>query len=195
MEAIILKPTRRYYLLQKKKAYELLGKVCIKCGFSDWRALQIDHINGKGETTGFGTYKEVIKDPSRFQLLCSNCNWIKRHENREGYQILDPFAPIEPLEVFIKHPKVISKTPIMHKYSRHVTSEVSAWIDSLDIPKTLAEAVEITGETECFKCHSKNLLKKPILYIKGNPPHHLIIYTCPKCGFEGSYKRVCEVWQ
>lgn len=72
---------------------ERLGGVCAKCGFTDWRALQIDHVFGDG-------YLERKKDRSmnplddrhriitgfkngRYQLLCSNCNWIKRYENNE----------------------------------------------------------------------------------------------------------------
>ena len=68
----------------------LLGDCCAQCGFSDSRALQIDHINGGGnkeriqmksntklytKILSFGTYG--------YQLLCANCNWIKRVENKE----------------------------------------------------------------------------------------------------------------
>lgn len=57
----------------------------------DERVLQIDHVNGGGSgrarrLTGTTTrYKEVITNaPSgRFQLLCANCNWIKRFERKE----------------------------------------------------------------------------------------------------------------
>lgn len=73
---------------------EYLGGCCVRCGFSDIRALQIDHVNGGGtrEKRNGGTYQmyrrlyrmvlnnEVIRD---YQVLCANCNWIKRHENHE----------------------------------------------------------------------------------------------------------------
>jgi len=62
---------------------------CNKCGFSDLRALQIDHIFGGGVThlkkTNGRLYPWIIKNnfPVGFQVLCANCNWIKRFENNE----------------------------------------------------------------------------------------------------------------
>src|SRR3990167_6944100 len=60
---------------------------CKKCGFSDIRALQIDHIDGGGSkhhkeldrSKSGRLYKWIIKNnfPSGFQILCANCNWIK----------------------------------------------------------------------------------------------------------------------
>lgn len=69
---------------------------CAKCGFDDIRALCIDHINGNGaehrrtmnttSSRGAGTaiYTWLRKNnyPSGFQVLCSNCNRIKEHEQR-----------------------------------------------------------------------------------------------------------------
>lgn len=78
----------------KVSAHSILGSKCVKCGFEDSRALQIDHIFGGGTKerkeykngiTQF--YKKVIesvlKKENKYQLLCANCNWIKRDENRE----------------------------------------------------------------------------------------------------------------
>jgi len=68
------------------------GRRCKKCGFSDFRALQVDHINGGGcRDLKQGLYKHgvwalyafVKKHPGKFQVLCANCNWIKRWENKE----------------------------------------------------------------------------------------------------------------
>ena len=75
----------------KNKILEKLGKKCVKCGFSDWRALQIDHISGGGkkEIKSFKNnhrsyYNSVLKDTTgKYQILCANCNWIKRYENKE----------------------------------------------------------------------------------------------------------------
>jgi hypothetical protein len=39
---------RRYRKLRRDKIIAYLGGKCIKCGFSDERALQIDHTNGGG---------------------------------------------------------------------------------------------------------------------------------------------------
>lgn len=70
---------------------EILGGKCLFCGFTDIRALQIDHIDGKSindrvmrTSTPTTYYKKVIKDSGKnYQLLCANCNWIKRSKNGE----------------------------------------------------------------------------------------------------------------
>jgi hypothetical protein len=72
----------------KEAVYNKLGNVCSRCGFSDKRALQIDHVYGGGIKAGGnrGTYyyKEILEDNNgKYQILCANCNWIKRAENGE----------------------------------------------------------------------------------------------------------------
>ena len=62
---------------------------CSHCGFADIRTLQIDHVDGGGEkhrhsmTQDF--YVWLIKNnfPDGFQVLCSNCQWIKMSVRRE----------------------------------------------------------------------------------------------------------------
>lgn len=65
---------------------------CVRCGFGDIRALSMDHINGGGgqhrrsiRKYGYGIYDWVIKNhfPPGFQVLCMNCQFIKRYEKRE----------------------------------------------------------------------------------------------------------------
>jgi hypothetical protein len=74
---------------------------CVKCNFNDPRALQVDHINGGGRKElinkfglkeGFRSggvnifkyYKHVLKDQqNKYQLLCANCNAIKKIQNKE----------------------------------------------------------------------------------------------------------------
>jgi len=73
------------------RAFLKLGRVCNRCGFSDPRALQIDHVHGGGTKEGkersgrgAGLYRRVLLDTTgKYQLLCANCNWIKRYENGE----------------------------------------------------------------------------------------------------------------
>ena len=83
---------KRY--MMKQKLFEILGgKKCVKCGFTDERALQFDHINGGGYSerkSYLSNYTGMIllyyRDPNiknKLQVLCANCNWIKRHENKE----------------------------------------------------------------------------------------------------------------
>jgi hypothetical protein len=78
----------------RMKIIEILGSKCVRCGESDWRCLQVDHIDGGGSKdliirSGSTRYKifyeEIIKGSKKFQLLCANCNWKKRYENKEGY--------------------------------------------------------------------------------------------------------------
>lgn len=81
---------RSLRLRWKYALFTLLGNRCIGCDFSDSRALRIDHIKGKGyldkRGRGLNFYRIlVLSETARkeVQLLCANCNWIKRHENKE----------------------------------------------------------------------------------------------------------------
>ena len=84
---------RRYYYKIRNKSYELLGDKCIKCGNVDRRVLQIDHIDGGGNSRkiinrgGQGRSKRILNEieagSNKYQLLCANCNIIKKHENEE----------------------------------------------------------------------------------------------------------------
>lgn len=76
-----------------------LGSECCRCGFKDWRALQVDHVNGggvaerKSARSSYALWRLVLADKTgKYQLLCANCNWIKRYENGEGCR-LDEEAP------------------------------------------------------------------------------------------------------
>jgi len=65
------------------------GYVCIRCGFDDHRALQIDHIYGNKDfdLKNSGIMDYLLENPDiayeELQILCANCNWIKRAENKE----------------------------------------------------------------------------------------------------------------
>lgn len=97
----IQKNHRNWHHERRMKAFELLGGKCANpfnlthpdwC--NDWRCLQIDHINGGGSVhynkrKTIGIISDVIKDPDRelkYQLLCANCNWIKRFKEKEHNQ-------------------------------------------------------------------------------------------------------------
>ena len=66
---------------------------CIKCGFRDMRVLQFDHINGTGaknkkkfkgqKTEMLYLYYHPLEAKKTIQVLCANCNWIKRYEKLE----------------------------------------------------------------------------------------------------------------
>lgn len=80
----------------RRNIIERLGGKCVKCGFSDIRALQIDHVRGGGnkEREELGSnramYVKIIKEiedgvVGNYQVLCANCNWIKKNENKEHW--------------------------------------------------------------------------------------------------------------
>ena len=65
-----------------------LGPKCVDCGYIDIRALEIDHIYNNGaehRKAGRGTtyYKSMLDNLDEYQVLCSNCNQIKRHEHKK----------------------------------------------------------------------------------------------------------------
>lgn len=85
---------RRYRQRKRKDTLERLGGKCARCGFGDWRALQIDHVNGGGtqERQLFKSQQTYVNfvlanNNGRYQILCANCNWIKRYEEYEERKI------------------------------------------------------------------------------------------------------------
>jgi len=85
------KSAKKHGKLLRLKVVELLGNKCARCGFSDPRALQIDHIFGGGakelkKNEYYKYLKRILAMPNpneKYQILCANCNWIKRAENKE----------------------------------------------------------------------------------------------------------------
>jgi hypothetical protein len=80
----------------KKELFTILGNKCNNCGFNDIRILQIDHVNSdgakerkflkchSGSIEYFKMILEKVKQGSKdYQLLCPNCNWIKKVERNE----------------------------------------------------------------------------------------------------------------
>lgn len=83
---------RKYSKKRRLELVALLGGKCVKCGFDDWRALQVDHVNGGGNRAvkklvgnkNIAIIKDIVGGSTEYQLLCANCNWIKRYENNEN---------------------------------------------------------------------------------------------------------------
>jgi len=81
---------------RRQKLLNKLGKNCTHCGFSDWRALQIDHINNNGyderkRESATKTYRRILamsdeEARKQYQILCANCNWIKKHETNPRFE-------------------------------------------------------------------------------------------------------------
>jgi hypothetical protein len=92
----IRKMQNALYVRQRKEIRELIFKFfdckCGRCGFSDKRALQVDHVKGGGvkeaKNNNSVTYyrrilNKLLDGSKEYQLLCANCNWIKKSENNE----------------------------------------------------------------------------------------------------------------
>ena len=84
---------RSYKAGIKAKILALYGGQCCMCSFADPRALQLDHVVPPLEKTGemlrggIGLYIAILagrRPKENFQLLCANCNWIKRHTHAES---------------------------------------------------------------------------------------------------------------
>jgi hypothetical protein len=83
-----------YYWKQRLELLDALGGKCVRCGFTDPRALNVDHVHGDGhldiKKRGYRsswprmTLQDAVANPGKYQLLCANCNSIKRVENGEG---------------------------------------------------------------------------------------------------------------
>ncbi len=87
----VLKYTRAYMIQLRGKILTHYGKgklACLQCGFTDIRALSIDHIKGSGNQ-----HRKTVKNlyhylqrnnlPGGYQTLCMNCQFIKKQELNE----------------------------------------------------------------------------------------------------------------
>jgi len=66
---------------------EYLGGKCINCGISDWRLLQVNHINGGGNEerrirTNYKTWEQILNGErsGEFDVRCANCNILHEYE-------------------------------------------------------------------------------------------------------------------
>lgn len=83
-----LTASQRYRRRLREAVLDKFGRKCAHCGFGDVRALHVDHVhgNGKQDRKRFGHstayYRDVLVNTTgKYQLLCANCNWIKRLES------------------------------------------------------------------------------------------------------------------
>jgi hypothetical protein len=95
--------TNNYRTKLREKAIQVLGGKCARCPVDDFRCLQIDHVNGGGtkERSRIGPlaiYRKIIRGASGYQLLCANCNWIKRFDEKEFVQC-KPLISLSPVSL------------------------------------------------------------------------------------------------
>ncbi len=122
-----------------------------ECTVSDRRCLQIDHINGDGvadrgrlKTVGVVNYyfNHLAEARDKIQVLCANCNWVKRHRNHEH-----------------RNGKIIRESPRIATYIAskdsclaRVTSEITGLPDYVplcaDAERFISRMVEETAYTD-----------------------------------------------
>ena len=84
----VARHNKKYGRKLRKAALAMLGGKC-KCGEDDADVMCVDHVDGNGrqDRKSLGgsnqMYRDVVENPHNYQLLCHNCNWIKRHEREE----------------------------------------------------------------------------------------------------------------
>lgn len=86
----------------KDRVFAKYGPKCAQCGFSDVRALHLDHVNNDGfldrkQVDALGVRRgsrvsilqKALKDTAgRFQILCANCNVTKAWEFEKSRRAL-----------------------------------------------------------------------------------------------------------
>jgi hypothetical protein len=79
----------KYYQSRRKRVIDMLGGVCAHCGLLNTNILHVDHKNGGGTIARTKSSRIVFDDIltrgliEQYQLLCPNCNWVKRTTNNE----------------------------------------------------------------------------------------------------------------
>ena len=79
--------SRRAKQKLRRTLFDTYGHECVRCGFDDKRALTLDHKlnNGAEERANLGergVYRRAARNylPDEYQILCMNCQFIKRRE-------------------------------------------------------------------------------------------------------------------
>jgi hypothetical protein len=75
------KQHRKYKTKLKVKVFAQYGNACNGCGSTVQEILELNHLNGGGcqerkriGRNGYGIYRNALKEPSKYNLLCRICN-------------------------------------------------------------------------------------------------------------------------
>jgi hypothetical protein len=106
--------------------------ICARCGEKEIGFLEIDHIKGVIEDDGRGgnaLVKYIINNnfPENYQVLCTNCNWLKHRENQK-------LTLSQTKENIRSREKVLKlKTEVFLHYSKGLPECNCCGIDTLDV--------------------------------------------------------------
>lgn len=76
-------------VIKRKEVIVGYGGKCVCCGEAEWKFLTLDHPNSDGQKDRAKyrmqldqLYGYVIANnfPKEYQLLCMNCNWVRRYD-------------------------------------------------------------------------------------------------------------------
>jgi len=106
--------------------------ICARCGEKEIGFLEIDHVKGVIEKDGRGGHalvKYIIDNnfPENYQILCTNCNWLKHREN----QRLTLSQTKENIRCRTKNLKL--KEEVFSHYSKGLPKCNCCGIDTLDV--------------------------------------------------------------
>lgn len=139
-------------------------------GCDDTRCLQIDHKNGKGRQaailagSSYRHYQEILNDSdiiTKYQLLCANCNWIKRrvkNENGGGRKPLSKKLSVRGRDSYIS-------------VFRALVNSLSTLQNQKAIKKAETQISKLKSRLELDGVDTKELLSE------GGTPRH-----CENCG-------------
>jgi hypothetical protein len=154
--------TRTLYF--KNIIYDILGRKCVRCGYDDdIDCLQLDHINGNGRKQRgsksirnfycyYASNHDIIK--SDLQILCVNCNWLKRLEDRE--------------KRLKSNPQVLKNT----KSSEYFRTYSIMWRQ-----KQKHKLFKILGGSICIRCKQNNEMLLQIDHIEDGGTKERRIFT------------------
>jgi hypothetical protein len=74
------------YAVARTQALVTLGGRCVRCGIDNLVLLVIDHVvalMGARRPSSYALFREVAAGAPGYQLLCHNCNFLKRLEQGE----------------------------------------------------------------------------------------------------------------
>ena len=158
---------------------------CVHCGIKNVNILTIDHIEGGGLKhlktiggSGARFYRWLRKNnyPVGFQVLCHNCQWIKRRDNNENRQRENSTTPIRKLDTMKRRYEKIKTNVFLH-YSPQFKCVKCGFSDE--------KALCIDHINNDGAKHRKRLGRKNIYswIIKNNYPVYLQV-LCMNCNWE-----------